>query len=172
MASCAISPTARSKQNNSEVSAGYNALHLFLENQRYLTTVMRVKSFLTFDGISVDSAKLIDTIEKSSSKALAEMEKLKQKKPVIAIHEFPDDSIGKATFDALRMTAAKEFLFDPKNFEKNLLLSHAQLLRVISHLAEELEEQESNNKRKVWLSNLVERYEQYYALIYKRIALA
>ena len=155
----------------SEIDSGYNVLLLFLGNQQHLTTVKRVKSFFTFQDISEDSSKLIDEISKSSEKAVTEMEKLVLKKPAIAVQDFPDNSIGKATFDSLRMTTAKEFLFDPKNFEKNLLLSHAQLLRVISHLVRELEQQEPNEKRKAWLINLEERYETYYKLIYQRITL-
>ena len=44
-----------------------------------------------------------------------------------------------------------------------------QVLRVISHLAKELEEQETNLKRKAWLNNLAVRYENYYQQVFSRL---
>lgn len=103
---------------------------------------------------------------------MLDLEKLALKKPPIFVKEFSENSIGKATFDSLRITTAKELLFDSENFEKNFLFSQAQILRMISHLAEKIEEQEVNEKRKAWLLKLVERYEAYYSLIYERITLS
>lgn len=169
--SCSTTSTIRSQSDVSEVNTGYSVLLIFLESQKNLTTLGRIKSLFMFKDIDDDSAKLILKITKSSEEALVDLEKLATKKPVIVTKEFADNSIGKATFDSLRITTAKELLFDSENFEKNFLFSQAQLIRVISHLAEELEAKEVNEKRKTWLSKLVKRYEEYYALIYKRITL-
>ena len=70
------------------------------------------------------------------------------------------------------MTTAKEFLLESENFEKNLLLSQLNILRVISHLAEQLEEKETSVKRRVWLNKLANRYENYYQQIYARITIS
>ena len=169
--SCSTPSTIRSQSDVSEVNSGYSILLLFLENQKNLTTLGQIKALFMFKDINDDSAKLILKITKSSEEALAELEKLASKKPTIIVKEFSDNSISKATFDSLRITTAKELLFDSENFEKNFLFSQAQLIRVISHLAEELEAQEVNEKRKAWLLKLVKRYEAYYSLIYKRITL-
>lgn len=169
--SCATTSITRSQSNVSEVNIGYSVLLLFLESQKNITTLGHVKAFFTLKSVDDDATKLIDNISESSKKALIELENLASTKPPIVIKDFPDNSIGKATFNSLRITTAKELLFDSKNFEKNFLFSQAQLVRLISHLAKELEEQEVNEKRKAWLLKLVKRYESYYALIYKRITL-
>ena len=169
--SCSTPSTIRSQSDVSEVNTGYSVLLLFLESQKKLTTLGSVKALFMFKDIDDDSAKLISKITKSSEEALEELEKLASKTPVIVVKEFSENSISKATFDSLRITTAKELLFDSENFEKNFLFSQAQLIRVISHLAEELEAQEVNEKRKAWLLKLVKRYEEYYVLIYKRITL-
>ena len=70
------------------------------------------------------------------------------------------------------MTTAREFLLESENFEKNLLLSQLNILRVISHLAEQLEKKETSAKRKAWLSKLANRYENYYQQIYVRITIS
>lgn len=170
-ASCAATSIKRSQSDVSEVNTGYSVLLLFLESQKNITTLGHVKAFFMLKGVDDDSTKLIDKISDSSEKALVELEKMALKKPAIVIKDFPGNSIGKSTFDSLRITTAKELLFDSKNFEKNFLFSQAQLVRLISHLAKELEVQESNEKRKAWLLKLVKSYESYYALIYKRITL-
>lgn len=172
LVSCATSSTIRSQSDVSEINTGYSALLIFLESQKNLTTLGRIKALFMFKEINDDSAKLILKITKSSEKALEELEKLASKKPVIVAKDFAENSIGKATFDSLRITAAKELLFDSENFEKNFLFTQAQLVRVISHLAGELEAQEVNEKRKAWLLKLVKRYEEYYVLVYKRITLS
>ena len=153
------------------LNAGYSTLKLLLEDEQHLTTIRRVKAVITFGGISESSIKLIDDIADLSTTALEELETLTPLKPTISFVEFSGDLIGKATLDSLRMTAAKEFLFDNDNFEKNLLISQAQVLRVISHLAAELAEKESSVKRKVWLNQLAKKYENFYGLVYGRIAL-
>ncbi len=127
---------------------------------------------ISFSGISDKSEKLIDEISDSSEQAIEELEKLAALKPAVVFEEFSDEKIGKATFDSLRMTTAKEFLFESDNFEKNLLLSQLNILRVITHLAEELEEKETCTKRKAWLNKLANRYESYYQQTYERIKLS
>lgn len=169
--SCSSPSTIRSQSDVNEINTGYTVLLLFLENQKNLTKLGRVKAVFTLTDINKDSADLILKISESSEKALVDLEKLVLKKPSIVVKDFSENSIGKSTFDSLRMTTAKELLFDSENFEKNFLFSQAQLIRIISHLAEALEEQEVNEKRKAWLLKLVERYEAYYSLIYKRITL-
>ena len=103
--------------------------------------------------------------------AIGKLEELAQKKPVIIFEEFSDTTIGKATFDSLRMTTAKEFIFDGEDFEKDLLLSQLKVLRLISHLAAQLEKVEHDEKRKLWLSKLSKQYEKYYQQVNMRISI-
>lgn len=156
----------------SPVSTGYSALKLFLEDEQYLTAIRRTKMVISFSAISDKSIKLIDEISDSSERAIGELEKLAAVKPSFAFEEFSDETIGKATLDSLRMTTAKEFLLESENFEKNLLLSQLNILRVISHLAEQLEEKETSTKRKVWLNKLATRYKNYYQQIHARIIIS
>ena len=163
---------ANNRSATSPTSTGYSALKLFLEDEQYLTAIRRTKMVISFSGISDKSEKLIDKISASSEQALKELEKLAAVKPSIVFEEFSDETIGKATLDSLRMTTAKEFLLKSENFEKNLLLSQLNILRVISHLAEQLEEKETSAKRKAWLNKLANRYENYYQQIYARITIS
>ena len=152
------------------IDAGYSVLRLFLDDEQYLTTIRRVKTVITFDGISDESTRLIDDIADASEQALEELEQLAAEKPAIEFVELSEDSIGKATLDSLRITTAKEFLFDADDFEKNLLLSQSQILRVISHLAQQLAEKETSEQRRAWLDQLAQRYENYYRQVYARLA--
>ncbi len=69
------------------------------------------------------------------------------------------------------MTTAKEFIFDGENFEKNLLLSQLSILRLISHIATQLEEVEPSEKRRLWLSELSRKYEEYYQQVNMQISI-
>jgi len=153
-------------------STGYSALKLFLEDEQHLTAIRRTKMIFTFSGISDDTSNLVDDIADSSEQALEEMEKLLAIKPRIKCVDFSDDLIGKATFDSLRFTTGKDFLFESDDFEKNLLVSQLKVLRVISHLALQLEEIETNNRRKTWLNKLAIRYEDYYQKVYARLSIS
>ena len=157
--------------NTSSLSSGYSTLRLFLEDEQYLTAVRRTKMILTFSTISDNSSNLIDNIADSSEQALDKLEELSQKKPVIIFEEFSNTTIAKATFDSLRITTAKEFIFDGEDFEKDLLLSQLKVLRLISHLAAQLEKVEPDEKRKLWLSKLSEQYENYYQQVNTRISI-
>ena len=163
---------ANNKTTISDIATGYRVLKIFLEDEEYLTTIRRAKMIVTFSDISDDSGKLIDEISSSSEQALDELDDLAQQKPVIVFENFPDEMIAIATLDSLRMTAAKEFLFESENFEKNLLLSQIKVLPVISHLAQQLEEKETVTKRKKWLNKLAKRYEKYYQQVNNRILLS
>ena len=154
------------------ITYGYSTLKIFLEDEQYLTAIRRTKMLITFSDISDSSRKLIDDIADSSEQALAELKKIAQEKPPIAFEEFSDETIAKATLDSLRMTTAKEFLFETEDFEKNLLLSQLKVLPVISHLAEQLEKKETNQQRKVWLNKLANRYEKYYQQVNANISIA
>jgi len=153
-------------------STGYSALKLFLEDEQHLTAIRRTKMIFTFSGISDGTSNLVDDIADSSEQALEEMEKLLAIKPRIKCVGFSDDLIGKATFDSLRFTTGKDFLFESDDFEKNLLVSQLKVLRVISHLALQLEEIETNNRRKTWLNKLAIRYEDYYQKVYARLSIS
>ena len=146
----------------SQIVTGYSVLKLFLEDEQHLSTIRHAKMIITFSGISDSSSKLIDEISDSSEKALEKLEKIAQQKPSIIFEEYSGETIAKATFDSLRMTTAKEFIFDGEDFEKNILLSQLKVLRLISHLALELEKTEENKKRKTWLNRLSIDYENYY----------
>ena len=147
---------------NTHTASGYSALKLFLEDEQHLTTIRRAKMLISFSAISDKSTKLIDDIASSSEQAVEELEKLSTAKPAFRFESFADDTIVTATLDSLRMTTAKEFLFAGEEFEKDLLLSQLKVLRLISHLAKQLEKNEINPKRKIWLSELAARYENYY----------
>jgi hypothetical protein len=163
--SSAISAGDNSASNNS----AYSVLKLFLEDEQHLTTIRRVKTVISFEGISDDSTKLVDEIADASQQALEDLEELAAASPVIVFEEFSEESIAKATLDSLRMTTAKEFLLAADEFEKNLLLSQSQILRVISHLAKQLEQKETSNERKAWLNKIADRYENYYQQVYARL---
>jgi len=157
--------------NTSSLSSGYSALKLFLEDEKYLTLIRRTKMVLTFSSISDHSSNLIDNIANSSEQAIDQLDELAQKKPIIVFEEFSDTTIAKSTFDSLRMTTAKEFIFDGEDFEKHLLLSQLKVLRLISHLAAQLEKVEHDEKRKLWLSKLSKQYEKYYQQVNIRISI-
>ena len=161
-----------SSSSRSHLSDGYGALKLFLEDEQYLTWIRRTNAVLTFNDINESSMLLIDEIADASEGALDELEQLAKLKPGIVFVEFSDESIGKATLDSLRISTAKEFLLDSADFEKNLLLSQSNILRVISHLARELEQKETNVRRKKWLKKLADRYERYYQQVFSRISIA
>jgi hypothetical protein len=163
---------ANKRSATSPTSTGYSVLKLFLEDEQYLTAIRRTKMVISFSGISDKSAKLIDDISNSSEQAIEELEKLATVRPAFVFEEFSDETIGKATLDSIRMTTAKEFLLESESFEKNLLLSQLKILRVISHLAIQLEEKETSAKRKAWLNRLAQRYENYYQQIYARIIIS
>lgn len=163
---------ANNRSAASPVATGYSALKLFLEDEQYLTAIRRTKMVISFSAISDKSRKLIDAISDSSEQAIEDLEKLSAVKPSFVFEEFSDETIGKSTLDSLRITTAKEFLLESENFEKNLLFSQLNILRVISHLARELEEKETSDKRKAWLNKLAIRYENYYQQIYARIKIS
>ena len=155
----------------SSLSSGYSTLRLFLDDEQYLTTIRRTKMVFTFSSISDNSSDLIDSIAETSGQAIDTLDELAQKKPVIVFEEFSDTTIAKATFNSLRMTTAKEFIFNGEDFEKDLLLSQLKVLRLISHLAAQLEKAEPGTKRKLWLGKLSKRYETYYQQVNMRISI-
>ncbi len=164
--------SANNQAMNGSIASGYSALKIFLEDEQYLTTIRRTKMVITFSDISDNSKKLIDDIASSSEQALVELEAFAQQKPVVLFEDFTEQGIAKATLDSLRMETAKEFLFEVDNFEKNLLLSQLKVLPVISHLAEQLEKKETNQKRKAWLNELAKQYKDYYQQVDDSISLA
>ncbi len=127
---------------------------------------------ITFSGISEKSTALVDKIASTSEQALAELERLSKLKPAFTFKEFSDEMIAKATLDSLRITTAKEFIFKPDDFEKNLLISQLKALRLISHLASQLEEKETNKQRKIWLIKLAHKYESYYQQVNASIVIS
>lgn len=160
------------QQVTSPTAGGYTALKLFLEDEELLTAIRRAKMLITFTGISDRSAKLVDKIADSSELALEELETLAGAKPAIVFEDLSNETIALATLDSLRSKTAREFLFDGRHFEKNLLLSQLKILRVISHLAKQIENKESNAKRRAWLNRLAEQYENYYQQVLSRISVA
>lgn len=169
----AVSANTQASVNStaSPIAPGYSVLKLLLEDEQHLTFIRRTQMVITFDSIGDHSARLIDAISDSSERDLEKLEKLATAKPVFLFEEFSDDAIGKATLDSLRMTTAKEFLFESDDFEKNLLLSQLKVLRVISHLAIQLEHKETNAKRKKWLNKISNQYEDYYQQVNARITI-
>jgi len=168
----ATTVSANNQTLSGSIASGYSALKIFLEDEQYLTTIRRTKMVITFSDISDNSKKLIDDIADSSEQALVELEAFAQQKPVVVFEDFSEEMIAKATLDSLRMETAKEFLFEADDFEKNLLLSQLKVLPVISHLAEQLEKKETNQKRKTWLNELAKKYKDYYQQVDDSISLA
>lgn len=168
----ATTVSANNQSMSGSIASGYSALKIFLEDEQYLTTIRRTKMVITFSDISDNSKKLIDDIADSSEQALVELEAFAQQKPVVVFEDFSEEMIAKATLDSLRMETAKEFLFEADDFEKNLLLSQLKVLPVISHLAEQLEKKETNQKRKTWLNELAKKYKDYYQQVDDSISLA
>lgn len=160
---------AKSQPISHPLTSGYSALKLFLEDEQHLTTIRRTKMLLTFSSISEQSRQLIDTINDHSERAIEELEQLATKPSAFTFRDFSDESIGKATFDSMRLETAKDFLFENENFERDLLLSQLKILPVISHLARQLEEKESNVKRRTWLKKLALQYENHYQKIKSRL---
>lgn len=163
-----VSAKTKAVNASQNITAGYSALKLFLKDEQYLTVIRRTKMVITFSGISKKSVTLIDNIADTSEQSLTELEKLSRVKPALIFKEFSDETIAKATLDAMRMTTAKELLLQ-ENFEKNLLISQLKVLRVISHLADQLAEKENNQQRKIWLSKLAKKYENYYQQVNNNI---
>ena len=158
--------------DRTHINGGYSVLKLLLEDEQHLTLIRRTKSVLTFSAISDESRKLIDEIANTSEKALEQLEQLAASKPGIEFHELAEHKIAHSTLVSIRMETAKDFLFSGDEFEKKLLVSQMQVLRVISHLAKDLEEEETNLKRKAWLNTLAVRYESYYQQVYSRLTVS
>jgi hypothetical protein len=161
-----------STSDRTHINGGYSVLKLLLEDEQHLTLIRRTKSVLTFSAISDGSRKLVDEIADTSEKALEQLETLAASKPGIEFLELAEHAIAHSTLDSMRMETAKGFLFSGDDFEKQLLVSQMQVLRVIRHLAQELEEEETNLKRKAWLNKLAMRYENYYQQVYSRLTVS
>jgi len=153
------------------IDSGYSVLKLLLEDEQHLTVIRRTKMVLTFTRINDTSTTIIDAISTSSEQSLGELETLATKQPKISFSDLSGETIASATLNSLRMATAKEFLFDGDNFEKDLLLSQLKVLPVIIHLAEQLEEKETNIDRKQWLNRLVGQYKEHYLLVNSRISI-
>ena len=153
------------------IDSGYSVLKLLLEDEQHLTVIRRTKMVLTFISINDTSTTIIDAISTSSERSLDELEALATEQPEINLSEIPGETIASATLNSLRMATAEEFLFDGDNFEKNLLLSQLKVLPVIIHLAEQLEEKETNSDRKQWLNRLSSQYREHYQLVNSRISI-
>jgi hypothetical protein len=153
------------------IDSGYSVLKLLLEDEQHLTVIRRTKMVLTFSSINDTSTTIIDAITSSSERSLDELEAIATEQPEINFSELSGETIASATLNSLRMATAKEFLFDGDNFEKNLLLSQLKVLPVIIHLAEQLEEKETNSDRKQWLNRLSSQYREHYQLVNSRISI-
>ena len=158
--------------DRTHINGGYSVLKLLLEDEQHLTLIRRTKKVLTFSSISDESRTLVDEIADASEKALQQLEQLAASKPGIEFQELAEHEIAHSTLDSIRMKTATDFLFSGDDFEKQLLVSQMQVLRVISHLAKELEEEETNLRRKAWLNKLAMRYENYYQQVYSRLTVS
>lgn len=137
---------------------GYSMLRLFLVDEHYLTAIRRIKTVLSFGGISQDSVQLIDDISQYAESALHDLDTLVLKNPVVQFNSFDENSIAISTFDALRYATAKQLFLDSAHFEKNLLLSQIRILPAIRHLSQKLAENETNITRKKWLRKLSKQF--------------
>lgn len=133
---------------------GYSVLRIFLEDEQYLTAIRHFKSIISFSGTAQPVADLVDDIADISESSLEQLEDLAEEKPKIRFNQLEEDSVAVSTLDSLRYTTARRFIDDTANFEKNILLSQVQILPVIAHLAQTLQENETNLERKYWLHKL------------------
>jgi arginine/lysine/ornithine decarboxylase len=92
--------------------------------------------------------------------------------PEIILNTENNEQIEQITRQALRLTTAKEFLTSKDDFEVILLISQIQALRLISHLAKELRNIETNTKRKEWLAMITYQYEKLYLRVLSRLKVA
>lgn len=166
----AIADIKNSASVNKNLSTGYSSLKLLLDDEQYLTAVRRTRLVITFSSISEGTTTLIDNIADSSEQALDELEQLAERKPAITFIEFDEYSIVMQTFESIRSDALKSFFFDD-DFEKQLLVSQLNVLRVMSQLAHQLEQLETSTERKHWLRKFSRQYESYYQKVYKRFRL-
>ncbi len=164
--------SASAQSTTDAMNSGYSVLRLLLEDEQHLTVIRRAKMVITLSEIGDTSTRLVDEISDNSKQLLDQLELLAEEKPVIIFTDFSDDTITSATLNSLRMTTAKEFLFDSDNFEKNLLISQLKILPLLIHLAEELEGKETNANRKHWLNDLASRYKKHYQQINSRISIS
>lgn len=165
------SANTATSSSQAHLNGGYSALKLFLEDEQHLTLIRRTKSVLTFSAISAPSTKLIDEIAAASETALDELEQLAAASPGIKFEDLSEHFIAKATLNSMRMETAIDFLVSGEDFEKSLLVSQMQVLRVISHLAKQLEQNEPNARRKAWLNQLASQFENYYQQVFARLSI-
>lgn len=157
-----IAAPAHSASKTIATESGYSMLRLFLVDEHYLTAIRRVKSVLSFGGISVTTASFIDEIATASEAALHQLDALAKEQPTIQFDPFDESNIVITTFDALRYSMARQLFLDTAQFEKNLLLSQVQILPVITHLIKQLAANETNPQRKKWLADLAREYAGFY----------
>jgi len=153
-----------SNQGNNQLrDAGYRALKKLLGDEKRLKTFRIVKDVVTIGETSRPSATLIDDIATTSSSSLEEMDKLATLEPRIMLDKPGPTQLGGEILDALRVATAKDLITaSGEEFEASLIISQAQVLRMISLLLKELSELDPNTTRQAWLEGLADKYEGFY----------
>ncbi|MGD8310980.1 MAG: hypothetical protein PVJ66_00165 [Gammaproteobacteria bacterium] len=152
-----------------ELNAGYAILRTILGDEQYLKVIRLTKGIVSFKSVSESTRQVIDDIAQTASAAHEELERLASLSPEIIFASGEGAVIEQITLRALRITTAKEFLASKENFEVILLVSQTQALRLVSHLAGELQDIETNPRRKAWLEELANRFEKLYARTLARL---
>jgi hypothetical protein len=157
------------KSERVSTQQGYSVLKIFLEDEQYLTAIRYFKTVISFSATRQPVADLVDDIADISEYSLEQLEELAEEKPEIHFNQLEENSVAVSTLDSLRYTTARRFINDTANFEKNILLSQVQILPVIAHLAQTLQENETNLKRKYWLHKLSLKFTVLYRRAYAQL---
>ncbi|MEN8205189.1 MAG: hypothetical protein ABFS24_04165 [Pseudomonadota bacterium] len=165
-------PVPQTDDTIQSLNAGYGILHATLRDEHHLKTIRLAKTIVMLKSVTEPTSRIIDDIAQTSSAALDELEKLAPLSPEIMLDENNEGQIERAIRDALRITTAKELFTSKEDFEVILLSSQLQALRILSHLASELHEIETNNSRKVWLNTLSDQFEKLYLRVLSRLKIA
>lgn len=158
--------------NNQSRDAGYRVLKKLLEDEKHLKTLRIVKDVITLGETSRPSVTLIEDIAGTSSRSLEEMDELIKLEPGIMLDKAGPTQLGGKILDALRKSTAKDLITaSGDDFEVSLIISQAQVLRLISQLLKELSQLEPNTTRQAWLVDLADRYEDFYQRAVARLVI-
>jgi len=168
----AKAPGSHAGSAHQSLTTGYGILKTTLGDEQHLKTIRLTKALISFKPVSEPTREIIDDIAQTSAAALEELEQLVSLSPEITFETGEDEQIEQKTRNALRITTAKEFVTSKENFEVILLISQTQALRFISHLSKELNNIETNSKRKVWLRTISDKFENLYLRTLSRLKTA
>lgn len=116
--SCSSPSTIRSQSDVNQINTGYMVLLLFLENQKNLTKLGRVKAMFMLKDINKTSADLILKITKSSEEALLDLEKLALKNRRFLLKSFQKTLLVKPHLIRCVLPRQKNFFLIRKTLKR------------------------------------------------------